>query len=145
MVITHVEPDRSGPPRRSSSYFIIFRNWLNTVLASNKTKKGVFRNRGRTVIDLIFLLFLSVAVSACWAGASRFSALALLRWRMRRVTVAGDAVPESLSMRHRVFFLPRRRVAPKNICGRGSGRLKLLVTSLSLSLLHVKVHETPLY
>ena len=66
---------------------------------------------------------------------------ALFRWRVRSHTVAGDTIPESISMRLRVVVIPRWRVASNNVRGRGGNRLKRLATFLSL--LHVQVQESP--
>ena len=66
---------------------------------------------------------------------------ALFKWRVRRDTVAGNCMPEAIPMRRRVVFLPRWRVSPKIVRGRGGGRLKPSATFLSL--LHVNVQESP--
>ena len=68
---------------------------------------------------------------------------ALFRWRVRSYTVAGDTIPESISMRLRVVVIPRWRVASNNVRGRGGSSVKRLPTFLSL--LHVQVQESPPY
>ena len=60
---------------------------------------------------------------------------------MRPHTVAGKTIPESGSMRLRVGFLPRWRVYHINVRRRDEGRLN--APAMFLSLLHVKVQESP--
>jgi hypothetical protein len=92
------------------------------------------------LIFYYFFLRLSVRARHAPAGVPPH---AMFRWRARRHTVSGDEISESISKRLRMFFLPRRRVAPKNVRGHRGGRLKPLATFLSL--LHVKVQESPPY
>ena len=60
---------------------------------------------------------------------------------MRRDGVDGDELLASQSMRRRMVFLPVRRVSLSDIRGRSGGQLK--PGQLFLSLLHVKVQESP--
>ena len=66
---------------------------------------------------------------------------ALFERRVRRDGVSGDGRPASRSMCLRLVFLPVRRVSVSEVRGRGGGRLKSPL--LFLSLLHVKVQESP--
>ena len=66
---------------------------------------------------------------------------ALFEWRVSRDRVAGDGLSASQSMRHRLVFLPVKRVLSSDGRGCGGGRLKPLQPFLSL--LHVKVQESP--
>ena len=97
--------------------------------------------RGRKVIDHNFLLFiprLSVRVAHARHG---FSSDALFRRRVRRHTVDGDELPESMAMRLLMGFLPRRRVSSSDVCGSDGGRLNPVATFLSL--LRVQLQERP--
>ena len=67
---------------------------------------------------------------------------ALFRRRVHSHTVSGDELPASIPMRIRIVFLPVRPVSTNDVRVRGGGRCKPLATFLSL--LHVKVHESPL-
>ena len=60
---------------------------------------------------------------------------------MRRDVVARDGLPTSQSMRLRLVFFQVRHVSPSDVRGRGGGRLKPLQPFLSL--MHVKVQESP--
>ena len=60
---------------------------------------------------------------------------------MRGHKVAGNKLPPSNSKRLDLVFLPVRRVFHQGGCGRGGGRLKPVHPFLSL--LHVKVQESP--
>ena len=61
--------------------------------------------------------------------------------RVRCHTVAGNGLPASTPVRHLLIFLPVRRVASHDGSGSGGGRLKPVDPFLSL--LHVKVQESP--
>ena len=61
--------------------------------------------------------------------------------RVRCHTVAGKSLPASIPVRHLLIFLPVRRVASHDGSGSGGGRLKPVDPFLSL--LHVKVQESP--
>ena len=65
----------------------------------------------------------------------------LFKWRVSGDSVAGDGLPASQSMRRRLVLLPVRRALSSDIRGRGGDRLKPLQPLLSL--LHVKVQESP--
>ena len=65
----------------------------------------------------------------------------LFKWRMRGDKIAGDGLPVSPSMRRRFVLLPVRCIFSSDGRGRGGGRLKPLQPFLSL--LHIKVQESP--
>ena len=97
--------------------------------------------RGRTVIAhdfLLFILRLSVRASHARHG---FPPDALFRRHVRRITVSGDALPESRAMRLFMGFLPRRRVASSDVRGSEDGRVKPAETFVSL--LQVQLQESP--
>ena len=117
--------DRTGPVRSAALFFFnIFKKWLITLIAPNKTKpyisvQGYYGNWP------LFLFFSAVGLSVRVMHApSCFTAHALFRWRVRCPTVAGNEIPPCISMRLRVVFLPRWRVCHKNVRRRVDGRLK---------------------
>ena len=50
---------------------------------------------------------------------------ALFRRRVRRHTVAGDEIPETMAMRLLMVFLPRRRVSSSDVRVHGGGDVSL--------------------
>lgn len=90
-------------------------------------------------MDFLFFFFLLSARAS--HAADSIPPHALFKWRGRGAGVAGDELPPSHSMRRRLVVLPVRRVYHSDVRGSVFGRLKPLQAFLSL--LHVKVQESP--